>query len=203
VKRYLRALESQPSVSRSTRERDNCFQMEGLREEVDEMELVDAIRGLQRGEVACESGGVAGDVDDVWGGDAFEQRADFEARAGAWWVEDDEVGTLALDDGLLQKGQRGFGDGSVLRAELFECGGEVGGGYVAGLDGGDLCEAAGEDAGEEADAGEEVPCDVAGARRCVVPRDEIDERGDEEAVDLEEAAAGDPVRLVAYFVVEA
>ncbi len=168
--------------------------MECLREEVDEVEFVDAVDGLERGEVACERRGVAGDVDDVRRGDAVKQRADFEAGAGARRVEDDEVGALALGDGFLQEGQRGFGDGAMLGAEFFERGGEVGGGDGAGFDGGDLREVASEDAGEEADAGEEVPCDVA----ATIFGDKLDEFTDEKAVDLEESAARYPVTLVFF-----
>jgi len=64
-------------------------------------------------------------------------------------------------------------------------------------------EGAGEDAAEEADAGVEVPCECAGAGDVVVGGDEVDGGVDEEAVDLEEAAAGDPVRFVGYFVGQA
>ena len=64
-------------------------------------------------------------------------------------------------------------------------------------------EAAGEHAGEEADAGEEVPGEGAGAGLVFVVADQLDEGFEEEAVGLEEAAAGDPVGFVEHAVVEA
>ena len=131
------------------------------------------------------------------GGDAGEERAGFEADAGAGWVEDDEVGAVAIEDGAAEEVEcGGLVDGAVLRAEFGEGGAEVGDGGGVGFDGGDLGEAAGEDAGEEADAGEEIPGEGAGAGLVGVVADEFDEGFEEEAVDLEEAAAGDPVGFV-------
>ena len=64
-------------------------------------------------------------------------------------------------------------------------------------------EAAREHAGEETDAGVEIPGERAGAWLVVVVADELDEGFEQEAVDLEEAAAGDPVGFVEDAIVEA
>src|ERR1035437_3596199 len=163
------------------------FDVGGLGEEVEEMELGACVAG---GAQDCQGGwegfGRAGDVDERGRGDPGEERADFGAGSGAGWVEDDEVGALALYDGGAEEVERGGTD----RAEVRELGGgERGGGGFGDLDCGDLREAAGQHAGEEADASVEVPCQLAGAVRC----DQREEFGQQEAVDLEEGSAWNPV----------
>ena len=120
------------------------------------MERGDGVAGGGEGcEVAGEGFGGAGDVDEGGGGDAGEQRADFEAGAGAGRVEDDEVGAVALEDGGAEEVEGGGFDGAEVAGSLVA--GERGEGGLGDLDCGDLDEAAGEGAGEEADAGVEVP----------------------------------------------
>src|SRR5665213_2587548 len=115
------------------------------------MRLIDAIACvLQCAQVAREGGWIAGDVDDLRGGDAAEESAGFEARAGARRIENDKVWAFALRDGLLQEGECGLGDGAMWGTKFLECRGEIGGGDGAGFDGCDLREIASKDAGEEA-----------------------------------------------------
>ena len=132
-----------------------------------------------------------------------EQLAGLGADAGAGWVEDDQLGAVAVEDGAAEEVEGGglvdgvggaaFGERARRSATA------VGLASTAVICG----EAAGEHAGEEADAGVEVPGEGAGAGLVFVVADELDEGFEEEAVDLEEAAAGDPVGFVEDAVVEA
>ena len=54
-------------------------------------------------QIAGEGDGVAGDVDDLRRADAGKQGADLQTDAGARGVHDDEVGALALNDGVSQE----------------------------------------------------------------------------------------------------
>ena len=119
------------------------------------MEGVDAVTG---GGESDKVGGKdlrrAGDVDEGGRGDAGEQLADLRAGSGAGRVEDDEVGTVALDHRGAEEVERGGLDG----AEIDEAGcRECAGGGFGDLDCGDAVEVWGERAGKEADAGVEVP----------------------------------------------
>ena len=171
--------------------------MGGLGEEVEEVKLGERVAG--GGEVA-EVGGKcfrrAGDVDEGWRTDASEQCADLGASAGAGWVEDDEVGAVALEDGGLEEVEGGGFDGVAIGelsgGEGRECG-------LGDLDGGDLSEVCGECAGEEADAGIEVRRPDCPAAVCGDQREEFWEKV---AVDLEEGSAGDPVAEVRGSVVD-
>ena len=69
------------------------FDVGGLGEEVEEVEVGDGVAGGGEGfEVGGEGFGRAGDVDEGGRGDAGEQCADLGAGAGAGRVEDDEAG---------------------------------------------------------------------------------------------------------------
>ncbi len=136
--------------------------VEGLGEHVDEVELGEAVAaGDEQGEIAGERDGIAGDVHDLGRLQAVEQGADLGADAGAGRIHDDQVGALALEDGGLEEVEGGAGDGAVRGA--LERAGEVDRGGLGGFDGDDLLEGRGERAGEEADAGVEIPGEGAGA----------------------------------------
>ncbi len=159
----------------------------GLGKEIDKVELGDAIAGGGEGlEIGGQRLRRAGDIDEHGRGDAGEQSADLRPGAGARRIEDDEVGAVALEDGGAEEVEgRGF-DGAAIGKSA---GGQSGEGGLRGLDSGDAGEVRGERAGEEADAGVEVPCESARA----VGGDEREEFGQEKAVDLEERAAWNPV----------
>ena len=82
---------------------------------------------------------------------------------------------------------------------FLRCSGEVGGCGFARFDSDDKVERAGEDAREEADTGVEVPGQFALASGC----DEIDHLAGDEAIDLEEASARNPIAPVADLLDEA
>ena len=172
--------------------------MERLRKEIDEVDGGGAVVREEDGEVAGEGDGVAGDVDDVGGGDADEEGGAFRAEACAWGIEDDEVGALALEDGGAEEVKGGGVDGVEGRGLDGEVGQSDGGCFRA-LNCYDMLKGFGERAREEAYAGEEIPGECAGA----VGGDDLDERFDEEAVDLEEGTAADPVFAFSDCVAEA
>ncbi len=81
--------------------------MGGLGEEVEQVELGDAVAGGGQGcEVGGQGFGRAGDVDKGGRSDLGEQGANFGAGSGAGRIEDDEVGTVALDDGGAEEVER-------------------------------------------------------------------------------------------------
>ena len=126
----------------------------GLGKEVEEVQLGE---GVARGGESFEIGGQGlertGDIDQRGRGDASKQRADLRACSRTRWIEDNEVGTLALENGDAEEVERGGFDG----AEVCEFGsGESADGGLVDLDRGDLGELRGERAGEEADSGVEV-----------------------------------------------
>ncbi len=104
---------------------DDGLEMEGVREEVGESDGVDGVSGGEEGaEIAGESCGIAGDVDDGGRADGGEERGDVWAEAGARRVENDEVGNYPVGGG----GDLGFG----VLAEEVECGcADCGAGGVA------------------------------------------------------------------------
>jgi hypothetical protein len=79
--------------------------------------------------------------------------ADLWAGSGAGWIEDDEIGAVALEDGDAEEVERSGFDG-VEVGELG-CGERRGGGF-GDLYGGDLGESGGKGAGEESYSGVEV-----------------------------------------------
>lgn len=72
---------------------DDRLDVVRLREHVEGAEGVDAVAGVEEAaEVACEGGGVAGDVGDVCGFEADDAADGFGLGAGPGRVEEDEVG---------------------------------------------------------------------------------------------------------------
>jgi hypothetical protein len=72
---------------------DYGFDVVGLWEHVEGAEGVDAVVGVEEeAEVACEGGGVAGDVGDAGGFEVDDAADGFGVGPGAGRVEEDEVG---------------------------------------------------------------------------------------------------------------
>ena len=99
----------------SASEDGDGFDVCGLGEEVEEVQFGEGVAG---GGESFEIGGQglrrAGDIDQRGRGDAREQRADLRAGPGARWIEDDEVGALAIEDGGAEEVERGGFDGAEV-----------------------------------------------------------------------------------------
>gem|GEM_PF-4177672 len=89
---------------------------------------------MERGEVAGQGGGVAGDVDQAGGAHALEDLAGLGADPGAGWIEDDKVGAVAVKDGAVEEVECGRLDDRAGGRLLVEGGAEVAGGGGIGLD---------------------------------------------------------------------
>jgi hypothetical protein len=166
---------------------DHSFEVEGLREEVREGKGFERVTtGEKCTEIASESGGIAGDISDLRRGDGGEEGCDFRAEAGARRVEDDEVGWLRFEF-AAEKGE-GAGRFGCSR-DAAQIVGECGGGGGRGFDGDHVCEVCGKLTCEKADAGVEVPCEL--ARAAIA--DAMDERVEEPAIDLKECAVVDAI----------
>ena len=80
---------------------------------------------VEDGEVSCEAGGVAGDVDDAGGVHVGEGLEDDGGAAGSWRVDDDDIGADALvvearhDIGGVSDEERRVLD--VVVARVFPC----------------------------------------------------------------------------------
>ena len=99
----------------SAGEDSDGFDVGGLREEVEQVQLGDRVAGGgECGEVGGQGLRRAGDVDQRGCGDAAEQVADVGVGAGARRVEDDERGVVAVDDGGAQEVERGGFDGAQV-----------------------------------------------------------------------------------------
>src|SRR5690606_8524304 len=105
-----------------------------VREEVEGAQVLDLPSlALDRGEVAGEGGGLAGDVHDALAHGAGEQPHQLDARAGARRIQDHRVDPAAACAHPVGDVGRGGGD---LREVLEVLGGQLGGAAVA-LDGDD------------------------------------------------------------------
>ena len=90
----------------------------------------------------------------------------------------------------------------AARAAFGQTRAQVGDGCGIGLDRDDLFEAARQDASKQAYPGEEIPRKLSRARLIGIVADQLHQGFEQEAVDLEEAAAGDPVSLIEHAIVE-
>jgi hypothetical protein len=166
---------------------DHCFQMEGLGKEVREGDGLDRVAGGDEGaQIACERCGVAGDVDQRGCRDLGEERGDLRARPVRGGSTTIRSGCSSL--GVPRRKSRVVARTVAPVVSLRLCSRAFHGGW-GGFDGDDAGKAGRELAGEEADAGEEVP----GQGSTLAGSHLVDERIDEPAVDLEERAVVDAI----------
>ena len=94
------------------------FEVGRLGKQVKEVEGSEVVDGLKSGQVAGKRGGIAGDVDERGRGDAAEEGAGFETGASAGWIEDDEIGAVAVEVGAVKEVERGGLDGEAAGTEF-------------------------------------------------------------------------------------
>ena len=83
-----------PSSLSGAAQLDHCFQVKGLRKEVNEGDGLDSIAGSdERAQITSQRGGVARDADQRRSGDLCQQRAYLRAQAGARRVHDNQIGS--------------------------------------------------------------------------------------------------------------
>src|SRR5690242_11735722 len=167
--------------------------MESLWEQVYQSKRDGSIPGwLQRMEVTGESGGVTGDVDDLFGESSSETAADFGAKARSGRIDYDQLGTARRR--RLEEAECVLHDPLMPRS--VEIMGEICGGRRRRFDGDDLLEVLGQCLGEEANAGIEIPCN------CALPtNDDLLQQGrDQVAIDLKKCASADLVLKQAHRV---
>lgn len=175
----------------------DCFDVVGLREHVEGGEGVEGVAcGDECAEVACEGGGVAGDVGDARGVESEDACESFGVCARAGWVEEEEVNgretscVLCEPCADVRRFDLGVGESGIGEIEARE-----GGGRRVAFDARDARKATRERQREQADAAIEINCGRAAHFVICVFERVVEERFEERVVDLKKAGRVEAITL--------
>ena len=169
-----------------------------LGEQIDEMKCLDLVVRLQRDKIAPQGDRVAGDINDPLRSDLCNELTSLDTCTGTRRVEHDKLGTLTLQHCLTKIINNHSRNTTMLSADALHRGTQFASRGRISLHGSHLLKAACEDAREETDTREKIPCNATS----FVCADQLNHRWQEEAVHLEEAASRNPVGLSSNLVVE-